>query len=31
MEFYDEQTRECTETIELSPNDPVVALNVLLG
>lgn len=30
-EFYDEQTHECTETIELSPNGPVVALNVPIG
>ena len=30
-EFYDEQTHECAETIELSPNGPVVALNVPLG
>lgn len=29
--FYDEQTPECTETIELSPNGPVVALNILEG
>lgn len=27
-EYYDELTRKCTETIELSPNGPVVALNV---
>lgn len=30
-EFYDEQTHECTETIELSPNGPVAALNVPIG
>lgn len=30
-EFYDELERICTETIELSPNGPVVALNVPLG
>lgn len=30
-EFYDELERVCTETIELSPNGPVVALNVPLG
>ena len=30
-EFYDEQTHECTETKELSPNGPVVALNVPIG
>ena len=29
-EFYDEQ-RICTETIELSPNGPVVALNIPVG
>ena len=26
-EFYDELERRCTETIELSPNGPIVALN----
>lgn len=30
-EFYDELERICTETIELSPNGPVVALNVPQG
>lgn len=30
-EFYDELERICTETIELSPNSPVVALNVPAG
>lgn len=30
-EFYDELERRCTETIELSPNGPIVALNVPLG
>ena len=30
-EFYDELERVCTETIELSPNGPVVALNVPKG
>lgn len=30
-EFYDELERMCTETIELSPNGPVVALNVPQG
>ena len=30
-EFYDELERVCTETIELSPNGPVVALNVPIG
>lgn len=30
-EFYDELGRRCTETIELSPNGPVVALNIPLG
>ena len=29
-EYYDEQ-RICTETIELSPNGPVVALNIPVG
>ena len=27
-EFYDELERICTETVELSPNGPVVALNI---
>ena len=30
-EFYDELERRCTETIELSPGGPVVALNVPAG
>ena len=30
-EFYDELDRTCTETIELSPNGPVVALNIPAG
>ena len=30
-EFYDDLERICTETIELSPNGPVVALNVPIG
>jgi len=30
-EFYDELERTCTETIELSPNGPVVALNIPAG
>lgn len=30
-EYYDAITHECVETIELSPNGPVVALNVPLG
>lgn len=30
-EFYDEQDRMCTEAIELSPNGPVVALNIPIG
>ena len=30
-EFYDELERTCTERIELSPNGPVVALNVPVG
>ena len=30
-EFYDELERICTESIELSPNGPVVALNVPQG
>ena len=30
-EFYDELERICTERIELSPNGPVVALNVPIG
>lgn len=30
-EFYDELERICTETIELSPNGPVVALNIPAG
>ena len=30
-EFYDELERTCTEMIELSPNGPVVALNIPAG
>ena len=30
-EFYDELDRICTETIELSPNGPVVAVNIPAG
>ena len=30
-EFYDELERICTERIELSPNGPVVALNIPIG
>ena len=30
-EFYDELERICTETVELSPNGPVVAMNVPAG
>lgn len=30
-EFYDESERICTEAIELSPNGPVVALNIPIG
>ena len=30
-EFYDELERICTETIELTPNGPIVALNVPKG
>ena len=30
-EYYDELERVCTETIEVSPNGPVVALNVPAG
>ena len=30
-EFYDELERICTETIELSPNGPIVALNIPAG
>ena len=30
-EYYDELTKKCTETIELSPNGHVVALNVPQG
>ena len=30
-EYYDEQERICTERIELSPNGPVVALNIPAG
>lgn len=30
-EYYDELERTCTETIELSPNGPVVAVNIPVG
>ena len=30
-EFYDELERTCTEAIELSPNGPVVAVNIPIG
>lgn len=30
-EFYDELERTCTEAIEVSPNGPVVALNIPAG
>ena len=30
-EYYDELERICTERIELSPNGPVVALNIAAG
>ena len=30
-EYYDELERICTEAIELSPNSPVVALNIPAG
>lgn len=30
-EYYDELERICTEAIELTPNGPVVALNVPIG
>ena len=30
-EYYDELERRCTEAIELSPNGPVVALNIPSG
>ena len=30
-EFYDELERKCTDAIELSPNGPVVALNIPIG
>lgn len=30
-EFYDEMEMICTESIELSPNGPVVALNIPIG
>ncbi len=30
-EFYDELERRCAERIELSPNGPIVALNVPIG
>ena len=30
-EFYDDLERTCTDRIELSPNGPVVALNIPIG
>lgn len=30
-EYYDELERVCTETIELSPNGPIMALNIPAG
>ena len=30
-EYYDELERTCTDRIELSPNGPIVALNIPLG
>lgn len=30
-EFYDEPEKICTETIELSPNGQIVALNIPIG
>ena len=30
-EFYDELERTCTESVELSPNGPVMALNIPVG
>ena len=30
-EFYDDMERVCTESIELSPNGPVVAVNIPAG
>ena len=30
-EYYDELERICTETIELSPNGPIVAVNIPAG
>ena len=30
-EYYDDLERTCTEAIELSPNGPVVALNIPIG
>jgi len=30
-EFYDELERTCTEAIELTPNGPVVAVNIPIG
>jgi cupin fold WbuC family metalloprotein len=31
VEYYDELERICTEAIELSPNGPIVALNIPAG
>lgn len=30
-DYYDELERRCTETIELSPNGPIVAVNIPAG
>lgn len=30
-EFYDELERVCTETIEITPNGPIVAINIPAG
>ena len=30
-EFYDELERTCTDSIELSPNGPIVAVNIPAG
>ena len=30
-EFYDELERICTESIELTPNGPIVAINIPIG
>ena len=31
VEYYDELERVCTESIELSPNGPIVALSIPIG